>query len=171
MTLHTHIQNTGGVSTAHPAYRITYWLKNLLKTTYGWTVIGSSDGTSWNMSGTDLIIGYSVMNFNSSNRWIVLESPHASPSDRVQILIGNAPWIGNVTAVSIGIAFDGFTASSTAQPTGGIITPVNGVGFGLNSAGSIASADIRVHFVYDDVTYEWRFMANASSNQFSDDAM
>lgn len=59
----------------------------------GWTVAGSSDGVTGGMDAVDRpsdLLGPA----NTSDKWFVLQSPHASASDRVQILFSGGLAIG-----------------------------------------------------------------------------
>jgi len=99
-----------------------YTLKTFLKSV-GWTVAGSSDGTSGGMDGVDRITTGMVWSRGSEalNPWIVLQSPHALAADRIQILF-------RPTAANTSLSYDHYgtvsynpsadwVSTSTSLPT------------------------------------------------------
>lgn len=69
-------------------------IKELLKNSANWVVRGSSDGTTGGMDDTDRWT--TETSADNSNSWLVLESPHPGPSDRIQVmfqaLAGTSNW-------------------------------------------------------------------------------
>lgn len=62
-----------------------YLVKQALKNLAGWTVRGSSDGSTGGMDDVDRW-NASLTFASSTDSWLVLESPHTEPEDRVQML-------------------------------------------------------------------------------------
>ena len=69
--------------------------KDLLKASGHWTVIGSSDGSTWNMTGTDLWTGVAAM---SNQNWIVLQNTNIGAAGAFQICLDflGSSYAGNV---------------------------------------------------------------------------
>lgn len=120
-----------------------YHVKEFLVNSIGWTVAGSSNGTSGGMDSVDRIV--SPTTITSTVTWVVLESPHVNASDRIQILFGKAStndlngrfrynpeadWVGNTTALPTSAYASGDTWASNIMPS---------------------SADARIHILADDV--------------------
>lgn len=151
MTIQASIVKTALTSSSgYSSQLITYHLKEKLKAA-GWVVKGSSDGTSWNWSGVDLITGPVVFTHTASiNRWIVLESPHANPSDRVQLIFSNRSEQYLMNAGYCDAA--DMNATSTALPTGSYAMASYG--------GGNHPYEVKIHFSCDDANnYEFALIA------------
>lgn len=67
---------------AIPGAEFMFSVKEFLVSSCGWTVEGSGDTSTGGMDATDRFVSAAGFVVNS---WVVIQSPHASPADRIQI--------------------------------------------------------------------------------------
>lgn len=132
-----------------------YQIKEFLKLN-GWTVAGSSDGTTGGMDAIDRIVSPTTIN-NNANRWVVVQSPHITPSDRIQILFG-----GNATGLSYGridwCPEADFVGATTAVPTSATALTVR-------NALISSVAPLRFTMLADDAPpYGWALLITSLGN-------
>lgn len=117
--------------------------KDLLKTA-GWTVIGSSDGTSYAFDGTDYWTDYTD---NIANTWIVLQTTDLGSAGQFQICIAMG---GSLTSphdsliyVSAGGLFNDTGIDATTRPTASDEFALQGSNLlGLNTLAGTRRVDI-----------------------------
>lgn len=141
--------------------RAFYDLKVLLLSA-GWTVAGSANGTTGGMDGVDRITTYLSLNSPTAS-WLVMQSPHAVASDRIQLLFRLiSPTTGNYPQGLIG--YDpqrGLTSASTAIPTSSTMTVVR-TGYLFTSS---TTENHRVLALADDQSpYGFAFQVTAANN-------
>lgn len=132
-------------------------LKDFLVAQAGWTVAGSSDGVTGGMDATDRpsdMLGP----VGATEKWFVLQSPHASAADRIQILYSGATsssadehgcWRYNPQA--------DYADNGTALPTSAYEL------IGTDGAVVQSSVDIRYHFLCDtDAPYGFACFGSTS---------
>lgn len=117
-------------------------IKNLLKTA-GWTVIGSSDGTSYAFDGTDYWIDYTD---NIANTWIVLQTTDLGSAGQFQICIdidatSTSPQNSDII-VSPGGLFNDTGIDATTRPTATDEFTLATTFMGLNTVPGTRRADI-----------------------------
>lgn len=122
--------------------RSFYRIKELLKNSAGWVVRGSSDGTTGGMDDVDRWT--SETSADSTNSWLVLESPHPEPSDRIQYMLkaesGTTNW--------------SIRYNPNADWTGGSSssTPTSALGHSIVYTAGISGGEYgRLHVLADDL--------------------
>lgn len=153
MAIQVQIMNV--LNGAQNASLFMYEVKEFLKS-IGWTVAGSSNGTVGGMDAVDRITTSTLSN---TDRWFVLQSPHASPSDRIQLFFGksssnalNGKFRYNPNADYAGV--------TTAAPTSAYESP------DVMAATIAPSSDGRYHLLADDAApYGFALLFVALSTQ------
>lgn len=79
--------NMPAITAIDEASEWVYEVKEFL-VLHGWTVAGSSNGSAGGMDAVDRIVDATVV--DNTDTWVVIQSPHITPSDRVQILFGKS---------------------------------------------------------------------------------
>lgn len=131
-----------------------YQVKEFLKAN-GWTVAGSSDGATGGMDAVDRIVNDTII--NAADRWIVLQSPHATPADRIQLLFGKTDSNVNNGLISFCPEAD-YVGVTTAVPTSGTAKIVRD-GLVVNGA------DMRMTMLVDDTApYGWALLLTPLGN-------
>lgn len=124
-----------------------YEVKEFLKLN-GWTVAGSSNGSAGGMDAVDRIVDETVI--SNTDRWIVLQSPHATPSDRIQILFGKSDSNNNNCLIAYCPEAD-YADNGTSIPTSATAITVQ-------DASTFISVDGRLTMLVDDAApYGWAF--------------
>lgn len=140
--------NISSIATAHMG-DLFYQIKEFLKLN-GWTVAGSSNGTTGGMDAVDRIIDGTVIT-NNVNRWVVVQSPHATPSDRIQILFGGIAAANSSGRVDYCPAAD-YVGVTTAVPT-------SATAFTLRDTLISNTAPLRFTMLVDDAApYGWALL-------------
>lgn len=124
---------------------IVTYLKDFLVAQAGWTVAGSSDGVAGGMDAVDRpsdMLGPAP----TTDKWFVLQSPHASAADRIQLLYsgGQASAVGDQGSVSYNPAAD-YADNGTALPTSSYELLITS-GLVVETTSIV---DYRYHFVCD----------------------
>lgn len=138
-----------------PAARVLYEVKVGLTGVYGWTVAGSGNGTTGGMDAVDRITSFSAL--VGSGTWVVLQSPHASPSDRIQILLSRTA----VTNIRGAVAYDPQANFSGGGPA---TSPTSATAFDVTGTGANVSDNTRVRLTFtgDTATHWFAVMVTVS---------
>lgn len=126
-------------------------LKELMKSA-GYTVMSSSDGTTYNSSGDQITTGSSGANGMANNRaWFRIQSPDGVNEWVFQRDSTNVNW--RIVCNYGGAAFIGGSPAATVTPdSANGVTPVGG--------GSSASPTFGANFLQTDSSYRWKALVD-----------
>lgn len=148
------------VKTPYASYRAgwpVYHLKERLVSA-GWTVAGSSNGTTGGMDGVDRITSGASF-ATASTSWLVLQSPHATASDRVQIEFRLTATTNNSGVLEVSYDPSAALASSTTAD------PTSATKLALQAVTMWAATDANVTILADrDPPYGWALLMSNCTN-------
>lgn len=127
----------------------------------GWTDAGSSDGTTGGMDG--VFRPSNLQGPSSTNKWFVLQSPHASAADRIQLLFSGGMTSGTTNFGSVHYNPNAdYADNGLAQPTSSYAVIVS------DNQLMSSSTNIQFHMLVDsDPPYGWAVQGHASLNTAS----
>lgn len=154
MNISTALNLIPAADSARVGTRANFIKTNLVSA--GWTVAGSSDGIAGGMDGIDR--PSNLLGPAASNKWFVLQSPHAAAQDRIQLLFSGG--LASATSDYVTIQYNpnaDYADNGLAQPTssyGAVIIDVQWMATGV---------DIRDQLLFDsDPPYGWAIQGHTS---------